>query len=498
MARLHGRDRVKYFITYRQKPGVEKDGQAYDVSVKRGSKEWRTYTLNDESDTVDATAIYNVRYGVTPDNAKVVDENPSESDSINYGVYFNTHGYACFYEITGEELESKSFYKIERPAITPGVPMVDCQPLNIFFGCPQSWCFRNDVDDMIVTQTREEVGSNREVIIVYRGHYFWTASADNGIPILPASVRQQHLAMGDASEGVKSLWYIDAAEAMSVETHDFVLYFIDDKLLLYKGIFGEPEVHSSRNFEQETGIGYEKVIFRDSQIYDDLNEMFPSKECRMVDTLWYNKFDGVLYLFCGAHFQAYDVSYNRKEGIPVFSIKSVGGKNLNKINDYFEGIPNDIDATLMLKNHVYITKGQYYYDFEVELDQEPYNKPGDGNEPIQRKLAFGSRKRKNGTETSHGLFATQQRCGYSDDMMGKIRTRFVEAEARNPADGRGVGQLIHMSRDSEKSQSDYSQRTALLACLIGIVGIVGLIAVGFTAYKLKAARDKRYAEELTQ
>lgn len=66
--------------------------------------------------------------------------------------------------------------------------------------------------------------------------------------------------------------------------------------------------------------------------------------------------------------------------------------------------------------------------FEIQLDTDPYNKPGDGKDGIKPRSAFGSHKGTNEGDELEGLFSTQQKCGYSDETIAKIRARFGEAE----------------------------------------------------------------------
>lgn len=46
--------------------------------------------------------------------------------------------------------------------------------------------------------------------------------------------------------------------------------------------------------------------------------------------------------------------------------------------------------------------------------------------------------------------------------------------------------------------ADWPTRTGVIAVIVGIVGVVGLIAVGYTAYHLKAEWDKEYTEDVFQ
>ena len=341
-ARLKGINGQAFFFKFKQLGSGGSNNITYQVDVERGHEPWMSYKVTSASDTIDAMAVYETKDMVEDLHV----------DAVNYGVYFNTHGYACYFEVSGKDLETGHLADFQRPAITKGIPMVDCIPSAVFFGCPQSWCYRNDADDFIVTKTFDQQKTIQETILVYRGHYFWTADASDGTPIKPATVQQQVVTFNDQSESLESVMYIDAAESFTMGQKRFILYFVGNRLIIHRDMeLSDRELHSPKKVVSTANpnlMEKERITYSTHQIFDDLDKVFPERVCRSVDTLFFNPWESRLYIFCGKQFQVYDVTYDKATRNPKFKLVMLNGEAAPSISSHFNGI-DQVDASLSLQ-----------------------------------------------------------------------------------------------------------------------------------------------------
>lgn len=84
------------------------------------------------------------------------------------GLLFDAAGNACPFAISPGQTLTDPDADLSRP---PTAPRLACLSTQVFWGCPQSWCFRPDVDDILATSGRRADGSFAPHLIVYRGHY---------------------------------------------------------------------------------------------------------------------------------------------------------------------------------------------------------------------------------------------------------------------------------------------------------------------------------------
>ncbi|KAI1280478.1 hypothetical protein HDE_13452 [Halotydeus destructor] len=471
VATYWGADGERYTQAFHYRPGVNR---TYRVSTSKGRESWQTYELLPHDDTVDAILVYRHSFLSKDDEKKskpMNDVEDSGNDVINYGVYFNLDGMACTFEVSSAELESRMGVtaigtNLLKPSAAAGIPFLpreNCFPANVFLGCPQSWCYANDVDDIIVARTQVDFNSFRDEIVVYRGHYYWKADADRGIPMVPGDVRHQFLSLSGAGGNERVLSYIEAAEAFSIESRHFLLYFLDNELYLFRGTYGESEVHVDGEYKggKKLRVGFDRLGFSQSDVFTDLNDFFPGKKCVTVDTMWYNKFETVMYVFCGPYYERYKVSYDGSIRIPKFTRLD----GLTNIADTWPGLPRDLDGAFALGSNVHFVKGQWFWTLRgLKRDQN-----GAGTK-MNPDVAFGSRKY-DGSE-SFGLYATQQRCGYNDEAISEIRDA-IKKKNKGPIKS---GLVARQVETMQRIKTNASIRRLFAT------GLLGFLAVAFLAY----------------
>lgn len=487
LASYRGRKNDLYVEAFHKQLNVSADdvNLGYRVTTTRNGQPWAGGRLSPDLEDVEAMVVYDQTMGIE-ENEKMMHRGDDDTDHlVNHGLYFNSEGFACPFKRSSADLEKAMPFRLIRRknTVAPGLPMPGCYPTRTFIGCPQSWCYNSEVDDIIVTRTRESGNRFKEEIVVYRGHYFWKADADRKLPIIPKDTRHQDLLLRRGGNDV-ALAYIDAAESFTINGNHFIFYYVDDELYMYRGSTGDVEVHVKGTFNggKKLRAGFDATIYDDSEVFNDLDNFLPGRECKTVDTMWYNQFETKLYFFCGMYFESFTVTYDKAQRVPVFS-----NHYKDLISNVWGNVLSDLDGTLTLGTDAYFLKGNLYW----QLKPLKRGNRGQGAKLVVMSafgaLSYGPPQQDTNVPKSIGLFATKERCGYTDEKINQLR-----ALARLPLD-EGLA-VAGEDEDASVALAGTSTTNNVIAVVfIALLAVLLVVAVGIS-YKRKQMHRQRVGE----
>lgn len=305
-------------------------------------------------------------------------------DSLaDYGYVFEENGFACPFILKQGQSGVASYGGAKNP-------MISCFPTNVFLGCPQSFCFRGDVDDVMTTNVDVPGGSAVERLMVYRGHYHF--ETESRVPVVVPKARDQHLSMIGYGQNRKRHAYIDAAFEIGGLGGDsrFTAFIKDTDVYTYGDDVGEGSI---------------------VKIYD----LFPriwkplvgEDTFGTIDAAFLAQNQQLLYVFIGGRYVIY--SFEQTKGSTGTAIQFAFEEG-DEIEARFPGLPSDIDGAVSINSMVYILKGNWVY----KLRESELAVPG-AMYKWEPELIFYSQ------ETNQGFFQVDSLCQRTDEEWAVIR-----------------------------------------------------------------------------
>lgn len=242
----------------------------------------------------------------------------------DFGYAFEETGYACPFVLRKDEVTEH-----DSPALH--APYMNCLPANIFFGCPQSWCYRADLDDLLLYSS--DTFGTKSSVVVYRGNYFFEAEAK--IPVIaPPIESHQVLSIGNSNKGRHS--FTDAC----FKVREFMAFIKESDIIMYNNPSGSGSV--KKIYDVFPGI-WDPILMTDN---------FGS-----VDAAFHLPTSSKLYLLIGSSFASY--TYEIDGGVDsavTFQLVEVGS-----FADHFPGLPANVDGATAFGGNVYIFKDNWVY-----------------------------------------------------------------------------------------------------------------------------------------
>ncbi|RWS30876.1 hypothetical protein B4U80_11869 [Leptotrombidium deliense] len=248
----------------------------------------------------------------------------AEDKEQQYYWTFHRNNWACFMNRT---FKNKTLtYDFEDLGPTDLLPQ--CFRSQVFFGCPQSFCYNHEVDDFLVAN----VAGKRHVLL-FRGIYFWMFDNVVDIPLPTPLTKNAILINSDYPWKEFNIEHIDAAEAITEGVQEFVVVVKQQKVTTFHN-------------------GIYKVDM-------NINDAFPGfPKGETVDALWFNEMQKKLFLFFNDKYLVY--KYNTTETGIYWYLDS---DQILGLFDSFRGLPSEIDAILSKVNShkSYFLKGSWLY-----------------------------------------------------------------------------------------------------------------------------------------
>ena len=248
----------------------------------------------------------------------------------DFGYAFEDTGYACRFVLRKDEVTEH-----DSPALH--APFMNCLPSNIFLGCPQSWCYRADLDDLLLSTFDTPGTMSGSSVVVYRGHYFFESEAK--IPVIAPPVESHKvLTPGNSNKGRHP--FIDACFEVSDGSSEFMGFIKESDIIMYNSPSGSGTVR--KVYDVFPGI-WDPVLMTDN---------FGS-----IDASFYSRSNSRLYLLVGSSFASY--SYEIEGGTyPAISFRL---EEAGSFTEHFPGLPANIDGATAFGGNVYLFKDNWVY-----------------------------------------------------------------------------------------------------------------------------------------
>ncbi|RWS04423.1 hypothetical protein B4U79_17497 [Dinothrombium tinctorium] len=247
------------------------------------------------------------------------------------GIYFTSDGRACFFS-----LDVKRVMPIEdQPKMNLRKP---CWQASIFLGCPQSFCYQADVNDIVIGKMKK--GSENRSMLFLREAYFYLKE----VPSLPMNVpklKEVHYLSSDYRDILKfdsELWVnSDAAVDWGLDENTYEYTFIKESMIVH--------------FDQL----HRKSALRSgavSKLFEDWNSGLA------IDTIAYDHKAQLFYVFSEDIYSTYKVTdYNEKH----YRMRFKAIEKEKKISENFPGMPPSLQGSFSLDGKMYFLKSSYYY-----------------------------------------------------------------------------------------------------------------------------------------
>ncbi|RWS21922.1 hypothetical protein B4U80_11744, partial [Leptotrombidium deliense] len=241
-------------------------------------------------------------------------------------IYYTFHRYnwACLMK---RHIGSESpIFDYEEQTANEILPQ--CQRTQEFLGCPQSFCYNHEIDDLTVGTID---GSKK--VLLFRGAYYWLLTHKATIPLELPKVASAKLIGKDNKPYPKmnDFKYVDAAEVVYVNSEPVVLIFKNDKVLLV--------------IKNETIVSSVTSIFKERNTNDI-----------QVEAAWFSANEASLYLFSQNKFQVYTLTLKDKTLSATLKDKT------EDIATSLKGMPSVVKAAISLENKlVHFMNGAFYY-----------------------------------------------------------------------------------------------------------------------------------------
>ncbi|RWS30626.1 hypothetical protein B4U80_13616 [Leptotrombidium deliense] len=247
------------------------------------------------------------------------------------GMYFTSDGRACHFNKDNYANDFRLEPKTEMNDINHQPP---CWLASVFLGCPQSFCYQSDLDDIYYYKRH----TNAPVYMLFREAYFYQVAVDTGKPLPMKAPRVADVKFQKSVTDIEQLMEnIDAAFNFQENNtwitvmikNDIVKYYENDKLV-------------NTDTDKPAGVfeGFGQSVRIDTAVFDQSKKF--------------------LYVFFGNHYSTYarDMPRGLNRWKPV---------KANQTFDDFKGLPPYLDASLDHFNGklLYFLRGSYYYQMNV-------------------------------------------------------------------------------------------------------------------------------------
>ncbi|KAI1298600.1 hypothetical protein HDE_04119 [Halotydeus destructor] len=256
----------------------------------------------------------------------------------DHGYVFEENGFACRYKLYSGQEGFIDYKGLRNPA-------VNCMPTQVFYGCPQSWCWSPQIDDLTVAYVPTASGQSSRKLVTFRGNYHFVSSLD-----VPAPVpKTEEMALSHPSRGynLQRHAFSDAVFEISFGVSQQYLVFIKDTDITI--------------YDEQVGGGSTQKIF----------DVFPNIWDNLVGHDNYNTIDAGMVLeskqqvvlFIGSTYAIYRYEGRREEvgsSIRFYYVQR------GLIADAFPGLPANVDGATVIYSRVYIFKNSFVYVGEEE------------------------------------------------------------------------------------------------------------------------------------
>ena len=312
---------------------------------------------------------------------------------VDFGYAFEDTGYACRFLLGKEEVTEH-----DSPALHS--PFLNCLPSNMFLGCPQSWCFRSDVDDILLSSfDTPGASSTSSSLVIYRGHYYFEAEAKLPVIVPPVSSHQV-LSPGNLNKGRHA--FIDAAfEINDGINREFMAFFKESDIVMYSNPAGSGSV--KKMYDVFPGI-WDPLLMTDNS--------------GSVDAAFYAPTLHKLYLLIGSSFVSYSHQTDGGTDATItFTLEEVG-----TVVEYFPGLPANVDGATAFGGTVYIFKDNWVYKI-------PENQVG--LSAVYPELSYYD------PESGSGFFQANH-CGKTAEEWRALKSQVIQPEPATQSEWKDV------------------------------------------------------------
>ena len=376
----------------------------------------------------------------------------NNDNSMSYGYDFLTEGRALPFIL--QLKEDKTLASSRSKAVKIDVRAAEVAEklpgleLKVFYGCPQSFCWNNDLD-AAMTQ-----GKN---LIIFRGNFYWKIPFPDRLPFQTPSYDLAKEIM------IPGIDYVDAATELDSEDKGFLL-------------FRDNMVYRVSSVEAQTvddSMTIEEFIFGDKR----------NRDINFIHSALFNHLEKTLILFRDDEY--FELKENQDK-----QFRLQGNDNAKKILSNFKINAKELDAAFSMEGTAILLKRNWFYVLPEKDWQQP-------SVPYGAELSLGSKKH------NIGLFDVRESCSFSDHQFVQLQRRmerdfglvdpneegrFIKTSKRQkaekerkgdpnaildvPVDDRSVKNKTNHEQDPDASTPKWVWPTVLSILLIFIVVVV--------------------------